>query len=96
MTSLETALLTACKQALAALQSESQLDRANAIGALRKAIAGSPDDPLRDALRPFVDAYVSDEDPISDSDLDDEQPRGVYVTLGDCRRARRALERATP
>jgi hypothetical protein len=39
------------------------------------------------ALRPFVEAYAKAADPIGDSDLDDEQPRHVTVTLGDCRRA---------
>lgn len=42
---------------------------------------------LEDALRPFVEAYVKDADQIGDSDLYDEQPRSVRVTLGDCRRA---------
>ena len=46
---------------------------------------------LIQALRPFVDAYRRDEDHIANSDLDDEQPVTVYVTLGDCRRADRAL-----
>jgi hypothetical protein len=44
-----------------------------------------------EALRPFVDAYQKAADPIGDSDLYDEQPRHVAVTLGDCRRAARAL-----
>jgi hypothetical protein len=43
------------------------------------------------ALHPFVDAYVKAADPIGDSDLYDEQPRHVAVTLGDCRRAAAAL-----
>jgi hypothetical protein len=38
MTALEEQLLAACKVALAALESESKLDRANAIRDLRKAI----------------------------------------------------------
>jgi len=42
---------------------------------------------LEAALRPFVDAYKKAADPIGDSDLYDEQPRSVSVTLGDCRRA---------
>jgi hypothetical protein len=42
---------------------------------------------LRKALMPFVLAYATAADPIGDSDLDDEQPRHVTVTLGDCRRA---------
>lgn len=46
---------------------------------------------LIQALRPFVAAYKRDADPIGDSDLYDEQPRNVYVTLGDCRRAERVL-----
>jgi len=44
-------------------------------------------DAIIQALRPFVEAYARDADPIPDSDLDDEQPRAVRVTLGDCRRA---------
>jgi len=39
------------------------------------------------ALKPFVEAYAAAADPIGDSDLDNEQPRHVTVTLGDCRRA---------
>jgi hypothetical protein len=39
------------------------------------------------ALMPFVEAYARAADPIGDSDLDNEQPRHVTVTLGDCRRA---------
>lgn len=39
------------------------------------------------ALRPFVEAYAKSADPVGDSDLDNEQPRVVRVTLGDCRRA---------
>lgn len=46
---------------------------------------------LVEALRPFVNAYQKAADPIGDSDLDDEQPRHVTVTLGDCRRAARVL-----
>ena len=46
---------------------------------------------LLQALRPFVDAYEEQADPISDSDLDNEQPRAVAVTLGDCRRAALAV-----
>jgi hypothetical protein len=42
---------------------------------------------LEDALKPFVDAYTKHADQIGDSDLYDEQPRSVHVTLGDCRRA---------
>lgn len=42
---------------------------------------------LRTALQPFAQAYANVADPIVDSDLDDEQPRHVAVTLGDCRRA---------
>jgi hypothetical protein len=42
---------------------------------------------LEAALKPFVEAYSSAADPIGDSDLYDEQPRSVHVTLGDCRRA---------
>jgi hypothetical protein len=39
------------------------------------------------ALIAFVWAYERAADPIGDSDLYDEQPRSVSVTLGDCRRA---------
>ncbi len=49
---------------------------------------------LRAALEPFVAAYEERADPIGDSDLDNEQPRGVFVTLGDCRRAAMVLARA--
>lgn len=45
------------------------------------------------ALAPFVAAYEERADPIGDSDLDNEQPRGVFVTLGDCRRAAMALNK---
>ena len=44
---------------------------------------------LRAALDPFVTAHRKAEDKIGDSDLDDEQPRSVSVTLGDLRRAAR-------
>lgn len=43
------------------------------------------------ALKPFVEAYAKAADPIGDSDLDNEQPRHVTVTLGDCRRAANLL-----
>jgi hypothetical protein len=46
---------------------------------------------LESALRPFVDAYSANAEPIGDSDLYNEQPRAVYVTLGDCRKAARIL-----
>ena len=39
------------------------------------------------ALIAFVWAYERQAEPIGDSDLYDEQPRSVSVTLGDCRRA---------
>lgn len=42
---------------------------------------------LHMALKPFVEAYRKTAEPIGDSDLYDEQPRSVSVTLGDCRRA---------
>ncbi len=42
---------------------------------------------LQAVLMPFVLAYAKAADPIGDSDLDNEQPRHVTVTLGDCRRA---------
>lgn len=48
---------------------------------------------LRAALDPFVTAYRKGADPIGDSDLDDEQPRSVSVTLGDLRRAARLVGR---
>jgi hypothetical protein len=56
---------------------------------------------LEQALKPFVDAYTKHADQIGDSDLYDEQPRSVHVTLGDCRRAHLLLlhlrnERASP
>ena len=44
-----------------------------------------------DALQPFVAAYKKTADDIGDSDLYDEQPRSVHVTLGDCRKAARVL-----
>jgi len=53
--------------------------------------AATPAEKLIKALQPFVDAYVKHEEPIGDSDLYDEQPRSVHVTLGDCRRARALL-----
>jgi hypothetical protein len=48
-------------------------------------------DKIIQALRPFVEAYARAADPIGDSDLDNEQPRHVTVTLGDCRRAANLL-----
>lgn len=48
-------------------------------------------DAIIQALRPFVEAYARSADPIGDSDLDNEQPRHVTVTLGDCRRAANML-----
>ena len=48
-------------------------------------------DRIIQALRPFVEAYARDANPIPDGDLDNEQPRHVAVTLGDCRRAARLL-----
>jgi hypothetical protein len=48
-------------------------------------------DAIIQALLPFVKAYVKSADPIPDSDLDNEQPRHVTVTLGDCRRAANLL-----
>lgn len=46
---------------------------------------------LLDALRPFVAAYEKGADDIGDSDLWNEQPRHVTVTLGDCRKAARVI-----
>jgi hypothetical protein len=43
------------------------------------------------ALKPFVEAYAKAANPIPDGDLDNEQPRVVRVTLGDCRRAANLL-----
>jgi hypothetical protein len=48
---------------------------------------------LRAAIDPFVKAYHKSADPIGDSDLDDEQPRSVSVTMGDLRRAARLTGR---
>lgn len=48
---------------------------------------------LVQALQPFVEAYERKADHIGDSDLDNEQPRYVDVTLGDCRKAARLLAR---
>ena len=48
-------------------------------------------DRIIQALRPFVEAYAKAADSIGDSDLDNEQPRHVVVTLGDCRRAANLL-----
>ena len=45
------------------------------------------DQRIEAALAVFAEAYAKAADPIGDSDLDDEQPRHVTVTLGDCRRA---------
>lgn len=41
-------------------------------------------------LAAFVRAYHGD--PIADSDLDDEQPKTITVTLGDIRRAQRVID----
>lgn len=57
----------------------------DAITAAKESAAAAP--VLREALRPFVEAYEKAADPIGDSDLYNEQPRHVTVTLGDCRRA---------
>lgn len=42
---------------------------------------------LLEALKPFVDAFLAKTIP-GDSDLDNEQPYHITVTLGDLRRAR--------
>ncbi len=47
---------------------------------------------LAGALRSFVAAHDKKADHIADSDLDNEQPRSVDVTLGDIRVARRLLQ----
>lgn len=61
--------------------------------ALKMTIA-PPRGAMAEALRPFVDAYRKSADPVGDSDLYPEQPRAVYVTLGDCRKADRILREA--
>ena len=48
---------------------------------------------LRAALDPFVKHWIKNRDPIGESDLDDEQPALVRVTLGDLRRAARLIGR---
>lgn len=45
---------------------------------------------LEIALRPFVEAFAKVTNP-GDSDLDNEQPYHITVTLGDLRLARRTL-----
>lgn len=60
--------------------------RANA-----RLIAAAPT--LLEALRTFVDAYAKNVDP-GTADLDDEQPIAVRATLGDFRKAARALREA--
>lgn len=44
-----------------------------------------------DALKVLVAAYDRDACAVSDSDLYDEQPVTIRATLGDIRRARRAI-----
>lgn len=51
---------------------------------------------LIEALRPFVAAYQRHADPIGDSDLYDEQPRSVFVLLGDCRKAASVFREIAP
>jgi hypothetical protein len=51
----------------------------------------APNEKLIRALQPFVEAYVRAASPIGDSDLYNEQPREVFVTIGDCRRAHSVL-----
>jgi hypothetical protein len=64
----------------------------DAIVALSKANTRPPITKILEAaLKPFVEAYLREAEPIGDSDLYDEQPRRVLVTLGDCRKAQRAL-----
>jgi AcrR family transcriptional regulator len=60
-------------------------------GQHKKLKRGSVRQRLIEALAPFVTAYEKARDEIGDSDLYDEQPRHVTVTLGDCRRASRLL-----
>lgn len=49
-------------------------------------------DGLFNALKPFAEAFRAKTDP-GDSDLDNEQPYHLMVTLGDCRRALSATYR---
>jgi hypothetical protein len=46
---------------------------------------------LESALYPFVASFQRYSDPIGDADLDNDQPRDVFVKLGDCRNAVRVL-----
>lgn len=46
------------------------------------------------ALRPFVESYERAADHVGDSDLYNEQPRSVEVTIGECRRAAMTLHHA--
>ena len=48
-------------------------------------------DRLYQALKPIVEAYREQSEPVGDSDLYNEQPRSVSATLGDWRRAERAV-----
>jgi hypothetical protein len=58
---------------------------------MRSHLEQSQVDALVAVLRPFVDSYNKAADHIGDSDLYGDQPRGVWVTLGDCRNAARVL-----
>lgn len=58
--------------------------------------AKAPDDALIRALRPFVAAYLKKAEAFTDADLDNEQPRSISVTLGDCRRAAAVLRSISP
>lgn len=58
----------------------------------QKLVAYAGDARLAQVLAPFVEAYVKAAEPIGDSDLYNEQPRSVSVTLGDCRRAKVVLD----
>lgn len=54
--------------------------------------------PIKDELYDALTALVADFDksggePVGDSDLDDEQPKHMWTTLGAIRRARRAIRR---
>jgi hypothetical protein len=57
----------------------------------QKIVAYRVDEKLANALAPFVAAYEKAACPVGDSDLYNEQPRSVSVTLGDCRRAAAVL-----
>lgn len=57
----------------------------------QKLVAYAGDARLAQVLAPFVEAYSKAACPVGDSDLDNEQPHSISVTLGDCRRAKTVL-----